>query len=171
MQLVIHDLKEENIPFNFDKDTIVISDNKTIKSCMGCFGCWTKTPGACIISDAYKNMGELLSKCDKLIIISECCYGGYSPFVKNVLDRSISYIHPYFAIRNKEMHHKRRYKNHFTVKTYFYGEGLTLREMETAKSLVKANAINYDCKQYEISFSRDMKELGGKLNEDLSHEW
>ncbi|WP_407654270.1 MULTISPECIES: hypothetical protein [Caproicibacterium] len=35
-----------------------------------------------------------LSQCDELILISKCCYGGFSPFVKNVLDRSIPYIHP-----------------------------------------------------------------------------
>lgn len=113
MRLLIHDLNNEEFQELFTKqmsETMIISDNGTIRHCIGCFGCWVKTPAACVIRDDYGDMGENLSKCKDLIIISKCCYGGLSPFVKNVLDRSISYIHPYFVTRNGEMHHRRRYK-------------------------------------------------------------
>ena len=70
----------------------IISDTGTIRHCVGCFGCWIKTPGKCVLKDGYDNLGELLSKSEKLTIISRCFYGCYSPFVKNVLDSSISYI-------------------------------------------------------------------------------
>ena len=33
-----------------------------------------------------------------------CCYGCYSPFVKNVLDRSVSYLLPYLKTKNRCTH-------------------------------------------------------------------
>lgn len=63
MTLVIHDLsKEEAAAFDF-KGSRVISDNGRIRNCIGCFGCWVKTPGQCVIHDGYENVGSELSKC------------------------------------------------------------------------------------------------------------
>ena len=142
MKLLIHDLEikdfEKLFP-NLLNETMIISDNKMIHHCIGCFGCWIKTPAACVIRDKYGDMGEYLSKCKEVIIISKCCYGGFSPFVKNVLDRSISYVHPYFVIKNGEMHHRRRYKNHIDMQVWFYGKNITEKEKQTAQKLVKAN--------------------------------
>lgn len=155
MRLIIHDLGKNDLltkSLNSLEGTMVISDDGSIQHCIGCFGCWVKTPAACVIRDKYGDMGEYLSKSDELVIISECCYGGFSPFVKNVLDRSISYIHPYFIIKNGEMHHKRRYKNKIKLKVLFYGGNITDREKQTAERLVKANSINLHCKDYSVSF-------------------
>ena len=46
------------------------------------------------------------SNSGELVLVSRCCFGGPGPFVKNVLDRCISYVHPYFVIKNGEMHHR-----------------------------------------------------------------
>lgn len=164
MKLLIHDLGENDFSSIFPKldDSIkVISDDGTIHNCIGCFGCWIKTPASCVIHDKYSDMGELLSKCDTLIIISKCYYGGFSPFVKNVLDRSISYCHPYFVIRNGEMHHRRRYENHFNLQVTFYGENIAENEKQTAKKLIEANSINLDCNDCSVSFVESIADMGG----------
>lgn len=155
MRLLIHDLEEKTFQSIFPEpmeDVSVISDDGTIKPCIGCFGCWVKTPGQCIIRDGYSHMGEYLATSDEVILVSRCTYGGFSPFVKNVLDRSISFIHPYFEIRNGEMHHKPRYDHRFDLKVWFYGEDITDAEKETAKRLVKANSINMGCTMKDINF-------------------
>ena len=133
MKLIIHDLPQDAAAELFGKmtDTHIISDDRTIRNCVGCFGCWIKTPGQCIIRDAYGDMGRLLSRCDELLIVSRCIYGSYSPFVKSVLDRSISYMHPDFVRRNGEMHHRRRYRNRFLMKVTFYGGDINDAERET----------------------------------------
>lgn len=46
---------------------------------------------------------------------------------------------------------------------HFYGENTTEEERETAKKLVKANCINFYVKNYEISFSKSLEELCGKV--------
>ncbi|MFA7673041.1 MAG: flavodoxin family protein [Clostridia bacterium] len=165
MKLIIHDLTpEQEIEVLLPKqDTCVISDDGSIKPCIGCFGCWIKTPGQCVIRDNYGNMGETLSKCDELILISRCTYGGFSPFVKNVLDRSISYIHPFFIIKNGEMHHRLRYNRHLNMSVYFYSSGLTEQDRTIAKSLVKANAINLHGIVTEVLFEENAKAFGGRI--------
>jgi len=167
VKLLIHDLSKED--FNDLLGTIegeikIIDDNSTIHNCIGCFGCWIKKPGECVIADDYSNMGEYLSKCNELIIVSKCFYGGYSPFVKNIMDRSISYIHPYFEVRNNELHHRQRYENHFEMSVYFYGENISSKEKTTAEKLVKANALNLICDIKNLIFVKDInsiKELEG----------
>ncbi len=166
MKLLIHDLENKEFKKIFPNqldDTIIISDDGTIHHCIGCFGCWIKTPGACIIRDKYGDMGEYLSKCQEVILISKCCYGGFSPFVKNVLDRSISYIHPYFVIRNGDMHHRRRYKNHMDMRVWFYGENITEKEKQTSEKLVKANSINLDCHVSSISFVNSIEKMEDEI--------
>ena len=152
MKLLIHDLEKsnENILLNTrGEDITVISDNGKIKPCICCFGCWIKTPGQCVIKDGYENMGVLLSKCIQMIIISKCFYGTYSPFIKNVLDRTVCpYQLPYFKIINGETRHPKRYKNNYTLTVYFYGK-VTEAERETAQKVVNAYQKNVHIYFYE----------------------
>lgn len=164
MKIIIHDLKEEefkDLSISGLDDTLIISDDGTIHNCIGCFGCWIKTPGTCVIKDKYQNLGENFSKSDEIIILSKCLYGGLSFFVKSVIDRSISYNHPYFVIRNEEMHHRRRYNNHIDLSVYFYGDDITENEKQTAEKLIKANSINLDCSVKRIKFLNNIKEING----------
>ena len=100
MRLVIHDLTEDNweiIKQNYSNDRI-ISDHGTIHPCIGCFSCWNKTPGQCVIRDGYENMGVLIHEASEVIVISRYTYGGFSGFVKNVFDRSLGYVLPQFEV-------------------------------------------------------------------------
>jgi len=140
MNIIIHDRAElviENILKDNSIETKVIPYSEKIQPCICCFACWIKTPGQCVIKDGYDNMGELLSKCSQLIIISQNYYGGFSPFVKNVLDRSVCpFILPYFETENGETRHPKRYKNKIDYSVHLYGK-ITENEKETAEKLVK----------------------------------
>ncbi len=165
-KLIIHDLDEQEYNSyvqGYDSDTIVISDNGTIHNCIGCFGCWLKTPGRCVLKDGYQNMGELLSKCEELIIISKCIYGSYSPFIRNVFDRCIPYLLPYFTNKNGRTRHKKRYKNKFILTVHFYGDDITNKEQETAKALVEANGINFYSSRNKVCFYNNPQSLKGVL--------
>lgn len=161
MKLIIHDLTQEQAQkwLPSGKEVKKITDRGVIQSCIGCFGCWVKTPGACILKDHYEDMGEKMARADELIIVSECVYGGYSPFVKTVMDRSISYLHPYFVIKNGEMHHRRRYKKDLTMRVYFYGEGIGEAEKQLARSVVEANALNYYADVKVVEFAERLEDL------------
>jgi multimeric flavodoxin WrbA len=161
MNLLIHDIKnpaEKELLKIDPNNTTVISDSEKIHPCIGCFGCWIKTPGQCIINDGYNNMGVLISKCNQLIIISRCFYGSYSPFVHNVLDRSIPYLLPYFRTKNGETHHQNRYDNTVAFAAYFYGK-ISGREKETVRKLVAANGVNLFAQKTEIYFYNTIEDL------------
>ncbi len=163
MKLIVHDLaaQQETALGLRRPDTHVVSDDGTIHACIGCFGCWVKTPGQCVIRDAYGDMGSLMGHCDEYILISRCCYGGFSPFVKNVMDRSISYSHPDFCIRGGEMHHRHRYANRLAFRVFLYGDDLSDEEKATAEGLVQANALNFEAAATSLRFVQRWEELAG----------
>lgn len=164
MKLLIHDLTKEELQYLIkskeDDIEIVSSDENTLK-CIGCFGCWFKTPGKCILKDTYNNMGELLAKSEDIIVISKCYFGSYSPKVKRILDRVTGYVHPLFESRNGETHHRSRYDRKLRVKFYFYSEVITKDEEETAKALGKATGVNWNSISTDIITCRSITEIGG----------
>ena len=169
MNLLIHDLNRIEVEkfIGGNDDIKVISNNNSIRNCMGCFGCWIKTPGKCVINDDYQNMGALFGAAENVIVISRCFYGGYSPFVKNVMDRSIPYLLPFFKIKQNKTHHKQRYHNRFNLIVCFYGSDISNKEKEIARKLVEANAINFEATKTKISFFENEDEA---LRKGLSYE-
>ena len=157
MKLIITDI--ENFSISIEGDYKIIKPEGEIRHCIGCFGCWVKTPGECVLHDGYEHTGSDLGKCKELIIVSRCCYGSVSPFVKTVLDRALSYIHPNFVIRKGKMHHKRRHKNIITMSAHLYGENISDIEKETAGELLKANVDNYDGRVKGVYFYKTVEEL------------
>lgn len=162
-RLIIHDVPAEFITgFTDTNEDILIDASQIHQYCIGCFGCWLKTPGTCVIKDGFENMGKHLSEVSEFVLISKATFGSYSSAVKNVLDRSISYVLPFFEIRNGEMHHGERYHNHLKISAVFYGS-LTEAEKRTAESLVKANAVNLNAELGKVHFIKDMEAVGEVL--------
>ena len=161
MKLIITDLADFGIPVAGDYK--LIKPEGEIHGCIGCFNCWLKTPGRCVIHDGYENTGIYMSRCSEYIIVSRCVYGSASPFVKAVQDRALSYIHPDFVIRGGEMHHKRRYDNVLEISAYFYAgdRPLSDAEKQTARKLMQANADNFDGRVKTVEFYDSAKALEG----------
>lgn len=158
MKIIISDIL--NLPLQADGGLKILDSAVNLQHCIGCFGCWVKTPGQCVIKDEYADMGKLLSGCKDLVLVSRCTYGGFSPYVKNVLDRSICpYVSPYFVKRNNEFHHKRRYDNIINISAYFYEMDITEKEKATALRLVAAIALNFDAKLNGVYFNNSPDEV------------
>lgn len=109
MKTIIHDLGNAY----FDQltsaaDQVIYADGR-YAPCQGCFKCWTKKPGSCVLSDALRQVCRVLGNSDELTIITENTYGGYSAAIKNILDRSIGTSTPFSTYRGGQMHHTLRY--------------------------------------------------------------
>ena len=157
-RLIIYDVPIGHIEQYTNDDDILVNASDIHRYCIGCFGCWLKTPGKCIIKDGFEDMGQRLSQVNEFILISKATFGSYSSAVKNVLDRSISYVLPFFEIRNGEMHHGERYQNVLTISALFYGP-MTENEMQTAENLVKANAVNLNADLGKVHFVERMEDV------------
>lgn len=151
MKTIIHDLGEVYDSFLKEKCENVISANGKYAPCQGCFGCWTKHPAQCYMKDSLQKACRVIGKADTLIIITENCYGTYSPAVKNVLDRSIGASTPLSTYRGKQMHHTLRYGKKEKLIVYVYGK-MTAAEEETFCYMAERNAINFGFCAFELRY-------------------
>lgn len=156
MRTIIYDLEDTSYLKFKDNDVLL---NDINKSCIGCFSCWVRTPLHCIHKDKISNNGENLLKCDDLIIISKFTYGSYSSSIKKILERSISYVEPFFTLRNGEIHHKTRTNKKLNFSIYFYGPNISDEYKIVATKLVNANMNNLNTNKPNIYFYNDYKEI------------
>lgn len=163
MKVIVHDLvderSEELVAAHCDR--ALVADGK-YAPCQGCFGCWTKHPAECFMRDQLQQVCRLIGQADELVIITENRYGGYSPAVKNVLDRSIGTSTPLSTYRGRQMHHTLRYGRHDLWKVLVYGEA-TEAERATFRYLAERNALNDGFDRSEVVFLEDLSELEGLL--------
>ena len=47
-----------------------------IRACTGCFGCWTRTPGECVIDDDARRVAELVINSDVTAVVTPVSFGG-----------------------------------------------------------------------------------------------
>ena len=89
MKLILSD-KYLNLDVSDHSNTKFIDlSSLNIANCTGCFGCWTKTPGKCVIRDDATKVYPYIAKSDNLIYISKILYGGYDTPMKTMLERAI----------------------------------------------------------------------------------
>ena len=115
-----------------------------IAPCLGCFGCWVKTPGVCVIDDAGRDVARQMIQSDLLVYLTPLTFGGYSSELKKAIDRSIPNISPLFRLVRGEVHHVKRY----TRNPRIVGIGVCPigrvdpDEEELFETLIHRNAIN-----------------------------
>lgn len=159
MRTIIHDLNEEELKdLEFSDDDFIVDSRWCLKSCVGCFSCWTKHPKYCVMNDDYSNIVDNISKSKELVIISKSRYGCYSYSVKRVLERCIGFVLPYFEMREGMIHHKSRFNDNLKLCTYFYGTQ-DENDKKCVHNLVKANAINLNVNKIFIKYVDNLKEI------------
>ncbi|MBQ0064187.1 MAG: flavodoxin family protein [Firmicutes bacterium] len=151
MKVLLHDLK--NIDLTNKADQVIVADGK-YAPCQGCFKCWTKHPATCALKDSLQEMCRILGQADELTIITENYYGGYSPNVKRLLDRSIGTSTPMSTYRGGLMHHTLRYWKHDSLRVIVYGD-IVEAEKETWRQMVKANSLNNGFTDYSVEFMNE----------------
>lgn len=135
-------------------------DLASAHDCTGCFGCWVRTPGVCVMHDSLGDLGVLLARTDELTVVSRMTFGWLSPLAKRALDRSIGYLHPSFRIADGEMHHRLRYAGHeLTLSFRLYGPS-TEAERACARTIAAANALNLGARLADVRFPASEKSAG-----------
>lgn len=109
-----------------------------IAPCIGCFGCWVRTPGECVLPrDAGGDYYRAMHRADMVVTLSRVTWGGYSVKIKAYTDRLLPLLHPNFRIVNGEMHHKLRYGKMPTFISVGFG-ARNESEEETFRKYVEA---------------------------------
>lgn len=82
----------------------------TIQHCLGCWGCWVRTPGECIIKDDASDVARVVINADFVLFASPLSMGFLSATLKRTMDKLIPLVHPYMAEDQGEVHHLARYE-------------------------------------------------------------
>ena len=91
-----------------DTEVLILRDVE-IKRCTGCFGCWVKTPGRCVVKDGSGILCERLVGSDFLLFASPIVMGFTSGLLRRASEKLLPTILPYFRIVDGEMRHWLRY--------------------------------------------------------------
>lgn len=83
-------------------ETIFLKD-KNIHWCMGCYTCWTKTPGICVFKDDMPELLEKVKECDVLVYATPLYYFNMTALTKTFQDRLLPLSDPHF-IKEGEVH-------------------------------------------------------------------
>ncbi|MDR2132537.1 MAG: flavodoxin family protein [Clostridiales Family XIII bacterium] len=153
--LILHDLRPDvaaDVLPPASAHCRIFAASPPVHRCVGCFGCWIKTPGRCVIGDRGSEFAALLSRCGEFVVLSRMVFGGLSPDAKAVLDRSIGFLLPFFRSVNGETHHAHRVENPPDLRYVLYGNDITDTEKETAKKLVAANSLNLGSGRSSVEF-------------------
>jgi multimeric flavodoxin WrbA len=113
-----------------------------IADCLGCFGCWVKTPGQCVIDDAERGIAKKLAYADLKVYVTPIVFGGYSYELKKALDRQIGNALPFFKKSNGEIHHPSRYGRYGSLVAVGVLPKPDVESEAIFKTLVSRNAIN-----------------------------
>ena len=130
---------------------------------VGCFGCWTKTPGRCVIRDEATKIYPLIAESDRVIYVSRLAYGGYDLPMKKMLERAIPIQQAFIRLVDGETHHVQRAVAPKEALIVAYGE-YPAEERELFLELVTRNAKNMNSKSYRVLFvpEGEVEEAVGK---------
>lgn len=106
--------------FPSDTDVEYINLYKlNIKPCVGCFSCWSKTPGSCVIRDDMQELYGKIKAADIIIESFPLYFFGMPSQLKAMTDRCLPFMLPYMGnlvkdknasfheLRDEKMHEKR----------------------------------------------------------------
>ncbi len=83
-----------------------------IKTCLGCWGCWVRTPGECVFADDSADVRRRVINSDALLFASPVIMGFTSGLLKKTCDKLIPLVLPYIEMDQGECHHIKRYDSY-----------------------------------------------------------
>lgn len=135
---------------NKEIDIVIHNSTETeIKSCIGCWSCWWKSPGECALQDtAYELYRDYINS-DEVVILFHTKNGFIDGKGKTFLDRLIQHYLPYIQLRNGECTHLKRYHKYPILNFYFEKEGLSVEEISILKNYLARTAYHFQspCKE------------------------
>ena len=151
MKLILSD-RHLDLPETDQQDITLIDLSKLqIANCVGCFGCWTKTPGKCVIRDDAVRVYPRIAESDRVLYISRVNYGSYDTTMKTMLERAIPVQQAFIRLHHGETHHVQRAVAAKRAVIIGYGD-ISAEEQDIFRQLVGRNANNMNFAQYRVIF-------------------
>lgn len=156
MNLILSD-RSFDLPLSKQSVEFIDLSRLKISNCTGCYGCWTKTPGKCVIRDDAVKVYPKIAVSDRVLYVSKVKYGSYDTIMKTMLERAIPVQQAFIRLLHGETHHVQRAVVPKQATIIGYGN-ISEEEKEIFTKLIGRNAKNMCFEDYRVIFSRE-KEL------------
>ena len=114
-----------------------------IRYCIGCWGCWLKTPGECIVADGSRDICREYIHSDLALFASPVFMGFTSALLKKAHDKLLPLILPYFELVQNEVHHVARYDKYpLTALLLEKGKDTDEEDIKIISDIYRRDAIN-----------------------------
>lgn len=144
----------------FDESLKIIKlGDQSINACIGCWNCWLKTPGRCVMKDEVADSYTDYINSDTVILLMDTAQGFISHKAKAFIDRTIPHYNPYIEIVDGECHHVARYKKYPDLVFYFDRIGLINQEEQVVEDYLYRAAYQFKSKAYRIDESLQLVQL------------
>lgn len=138
---------------------IVVLRGLQIADCTGCFHCWIRTPGVCVIDDDGRDIAMKLVQSELVVYLTPVVFGGYSAQLKKALDRQLPNLSPFCMKINGEVHHKPRYGHYPLIIAVGVLSDSDEESERIFRTLVGRNAMNFHCSAHSaVVYSSDSSE-------------
>ena len=120
-----------------------------IVPCVGCFGCWVKKPGECVIRDGMAELNNRCMNSDVVIYLSPVVFGQFSANIKNTIDRWLPNMLHYFIKRpDGSTIHKARYATYPKQFIIGYGESVSPEDAQIFVDITMKHRRNVEALVY-----------------------
>ncbi|MCR3922663.1 MAG: hypothetical protein NUK65_09140 [Firmicutes bacterium] len=129
---------------------VVSIGDQSITACIGCWNCWLKTPGRCVMKDHMAEIYPDYVNSDTVILLMDTAQGFISHQAKAFFDRTIPHYHPYIELVDGECHHVARYQSYPDLVFYYDTDDLTKYEGQVIEDYLYRTAYHFKSKAYRI---------------------
>lgn len=168
MNLILSD-RSIDLPVNNHPIEFIDLSRLKISNCTGCYACWTKTPGKCVIRDDAVKVYPKIAASDRVLYISKVKYGSYDTVMKTMLERAIPIQQAFIRLLHGETHHVQRAVESKRATIIGYGD-ISDEEKEIFTQLIGRNARNMCFEDYRVIFSQENELEHAVRKEVLSWE-
>ena len=153
MKLILSD-RPLALPMQNESIRFVDLSQLKIANCVGCFWCWTKTPGRCVIRDDAVRVYPRIAESGQVMYISRIRYGGYDTPMKTMLERAIPIQQAFIRLVEGETHHVQRRVVPKQAVVIGYG-ARSDTERALFRRLVARNARNMNFERHRVVFAAE----------------
>ena len=140
--------------------------DQSLRYCIGCWGCWVKTPGQCSNGDAAAlSMDRAVINADFVLWAAPLKMGFPSSLLKMALDKHLPLIHPCTLVDQGEAHHRKRYAHYARLGLLLEKEpGTDGRDLQIVSDICGRTALNFKTRlEFSLTTDTAPAELAGRI--------
>ena len=137
-----------------------------LRYCIGCWGCWVKTPGECVARDASLEMDRAVIQSDFTLWAAPLKMGFPAALLKMAMDKHLPLIHPYMVVDHMEAHHRRRYVHYPRLGLLVEKEATTdARDLQIVTDIYCRTALNLKTRlEFSLTTETPIEELAHRIS-------